>query len=303
MVGILDYISEDLKLDKTYLDNLINNSEKYYREYEIKKANGGKRRISHPSPEIKTLQYWCAENIFSLLPISDVAFAYRKGFSIKNHAEFHADSRFILHLDIKNFFESITASHIHKLIYQNKDLFEKMEFDILSSVDTINKICLKNGRVSIGSVSSPIISNVVLNDFDNAIVPYCNSHGLKYSRYADDMYVSSSKYIDSSVIEMFGAELKKRSFEINYSKTRFMSQKRRKTVTGLIITCEKKVTVGLELRRRIKSMVYKKITKDEGNSDVIMGYLSFLKDIEPLSYNRIIIKYSKYGNVLEKILS
>lgn len=41
-------------------------------------------------------------------------------------------------------------------------------------------------------------------------------------------------------------------------------------------------------------MVYNKLVNGEGNSDQILGYLAFLKDIEPNSYNNLIIKYSQY---------
>jgi len=303
MADMIHYISEDLKLDRIYLENLIAHSAHYYRTYDIKKPDGRLRHISHPSPELKTLQYWCAENIFSLFPVSNAAFAYRKGLSIKKHAEYHVKGKFILHMDIEKFFESITDNHTFELISKNSHLFIDKPFDIVEDVDTINNICLKTGRMCIGSVSSPVISNAVLYDFDNAIIEHCRTHGFKYSRYADDMYISSETYIDSSIIDFFIKELEKKGFRLNKKKTRFMSQKGKRSITGLVITNEKKVSVGLDLRQKIKSMVYNKMIKDEGDPNVIMGYLSFLKDVEPLSYNKIIIKYSKYGNVIEKILS
>ncbi len=51
-------------------------------------------------------------------------------------------------------------------------------------------------------------------------------------------------------------------------------------------------------------MVYNKIVNGNGDKDSIMGYLAFLKDVEPNTYNNLIIKYSKYCDVdvIEKIL-
>lgn len=46
-------------------------------------------------------------------------------------------------------------------------------------------------------------------------------------------------------------------------------------------------------------MVYNKLEHNDGNANVIRGYLSFLKGIEPDYFDKIIIKYSNYGNVLE----
>ena len=51
-------------------------------------------------------------------------------------------------------------------------------------------------------------------------------------------------------------------------------------------------------------MVYNKIVNGNGDKDSIMGYLAFLKVVEPNTYNNLIIKYSKYCDVdvIEKIL-
>jgi hypothetical protein len=41
-------------------------------------------------------------------------------------------------------------------------------------------------------------------------------------------------------------------------------------------------------------MIYNKLVHNQGDSNHILGYLSFLKDIEPNTYNNLIIKYSQY---------
>ena len=76
------------------------------------------------------------------------------------------------------------------------------------------------------------------------------------------------------------------------------------SVTGLIITNDSKVSIGSKRRNEIKKMVYNKIVNGNGDKDSIMGYLAFLKDVEPNTYNNLIIKYSKYCDVdvIEKIL-
>lgn len=51
------------------------------------------------------------------------------------------------------------------------------------------------------------------------------------------------------------------------------------------------------MRRKIKDMLYKMMTKQQGDPAIIQGYLAFIKDVEPQTYNKLIIKYSTYGNV------
>ena len=65
---------------------------------------------------------------------------------------------------------------------------------------------------------------------------YCNTHSLTYSRYADDIYISSEKYLSTDILQYLTDELAKQGFRISRSKTRFYSPKYRRQVTGLIIT-------------------------------------------------------------------
>lgn len=107
MSSLITRISSNLQLKDDYISSIIRRSNYYYKDYYIPKSNGGRRKISQASPELKTLQYWVKTNILSLLPISKAAFAYNRGNSIKKHATFHKESYFIFHTDIKDFFPSI----------------------------------------------------------------------------------------------------------------------------------------------------------------------------------------------------
>jgi len=137
----------------------------------------------------------------------------------------------------------------------------------------------------------------VLFNFDVAMVSYAKSQGLTYTRYADDIYLSSKKFINSGVVQIVESMLLKQGFLLNKSKTRFMSNKSQKRVTGLILTTDHHVSVGIDMRRKIKDMLYKMMTKQQGDPAIIQGYLAFIKDVEPQTYNKLIIKYSTYGNV------
>ncbi len=293
---IIEKISSDLKLDINYISRVANRSGFYYKDYTIPKRNGGVRHVSQPSAELKTLQYWLVKNIFVSLPVSKNASAYKKGDSIRKHAQQHCKSKFILHTDICSFFNSIHLSHLAPILNLNNEIFEKINVDIGDAIDSIGKICFRNDRLCIGAVSSPIISNIIMFEFDSKLSEYCKSKGYIYSRYADDIYISSDRYIDKDIIEYISAELSNYNFKINIGKTKFYSSKYRRKVTGLIITNDKNVSVGTERRNAIKKLIYNKLVNGEGDSDQILGYLSFLKDVEPNTYNNIIIKYSKYCN-------
>lgn len=292
-MDIIDCMSQELKLDKAYLDSFIKTCSYKYRRHEIHKKNGGTRIIYQPAAELKSLQYWLVEKVISMFPIADVSMAYRKGCSVKKNAQMHKNSKHILHVDIENFFDNITTYHINQLVNRNKASVSELGFEITSTISMINSICCKNNSICIGSVSSPAISNAVMYDFDTNMKAYCDENNFVYSRYADDMYVSSKQYIENSVLKKIEDELHGLNLKINRKKTRYMSLKGQKKVTGIIITRDANISIGIGLRKKIKGMIYKKLEKSSGDGMQILGYLAYLKDIEPETYNNFIIKYSK----------
>ena len=303
MSSTLDRMSQDLKLDKEYIQKILKSSDFYYKSYTIPKAAGGTRLISQPSPELKTFQYWAVYNVLARLPASVGAFAYKKGDCIKKHAECHADAGFVFHTDIKNFFPSIHSEMLMKLITEIRPELEAdgLWFDDLC--ENISKICFRKNSLCIGAVSSPKISNAVLFSFDEKMLEYCKKKKLRYSRYADDIYISSPSYIEAQLEKDVSAALCDCGFEMNKRKTWFSSKKHRRRITGLIITTDGKVSIGTEMRNKIKKMVYERIRHGSGDPEVLLGYLSFLRNIEPKAYNRLIVKYSGYcdGDVIEAI--
>jgi Reverse transcriptase (RNA-dependent DNA polymerase). len=295
-MSIIEKMSEELVVDINYIKNISYQSSVYYSRYKIKKKNGRERRIFHPSPVLKTFQYWLVNNFFSKFRISDYAFAYRKGYSIKRNAQAHLNSEHILHLDISSFFESITKNHLMGLFNNNNLLLDNLGVTD-EDINIILNICLYNNGLTIGSVSSPIISNIVMCSFDEKLRKKLPDE-IVYTRYADDMVFSSKNFINNEIISVVEMLLKEYNFSLNKEKTRFMCNKGRRAVTGIIID-DNRVSVGLKKRRKIKSMLYNKLEHGKGNSDEILGHLFYLKDIEPNYFNKIIIKYSTYGNIIE----
>ena len=302
-MNVIEKIAMELKLDQTYLSRIADRSAYYYKTYAVPKRNGQQRIISQPSAELKTLQYWVLHNILNKLPVSEAAYAYKKGDSVKRHARFHERSRFFLHADICDFFPSIRPSMLENILITHKSIFADLGLDFEDAMDDIQKICFRRQGLSIGAVSSPAISNIVMCSFDRIMLEYCQRHEYRYSRYADDIYISSKDYIDAEVLEHLQKRLLEIGFVLNLNKTRFYSPKMQRKVTGLVITDDAHVSVGTERRKYIKKIVYDKLVHGKGDAEQVLGYLAFLKDIEPNTYNNIIIKYSSYcqGDIIQEL--
>lgn len=304
MNSLVERMSSDLKLQTSYIESIIRRSNFYYKKYNIPKKNGGNREILQASPELKTLQYWVKTNILSSMPVSDRAFAYNKGNSIKHHADYHKNAYFIFHSDIKEFFPSITSKHLIETLKTNRQKIGSAGFWYDDLCDTISAICFRYDELCIGTVSSPAICNIIMYAFDEYFREYCDSRNWRYSRYADDIYISSQEYIPTSIRDELEKKLGEYGFVVNDKKTWFCSKKGRRQITGLILTESGRVSIGSKKREAIKKMVYNRIVHGQGDPNVILGHLAFLKDVEPKVYNSFLIKYAGYcdGDVIDAIM-
>ena len=286
---ILELMSKDLNLDIDFIKSIANKNN-LYKKFKIKKRNGKDRIIYHPSKELKLLQYWLVRNIFSKFPISKYSTAFSKGNSIKKNALIHRNSNYILHMDIKNFFESIKYFHIDSLL------------DKISEIDNEDRNLIKNivlyegENLVVGSVSAPIIANCLMYEIDLDIYNTCvKDRDLIYTRYADDIIISSKNYIDKNIVDDIKLLLEKRQFEINDKKTFFMNRKGRRTITGITIdNNNNNLSLGSKRYKKIKNMIYKYLLKNEGNKEILLGYLAYIKDIDENKYKKIKENYKVY---------
>lgn len=307
-MDIIEKMSKDLRISKQLIYDISQNNNLYKTYYKKKKNSRGKRKIFHPSKELKVLQYWVVKNIIYQFPVSDFSCAYERGNSIKNNALIHKNSSYILHLDIRNFFESITEEHVELLFKQISNL-SKQEIELLKNIVMFRDDKTNIKKLVIGSVSSPSISNRIMYQFDNELYETCiKDTDMKYSRYADDIYISSNKYIDIKIVSKVSEILKKYKFNINDRKTYFMSKSCKRVVTGIILdnNCNK-LSLGSKKYKEIKKMIYEFLIKSGNSKDYktylkIKGYLSLIKNIEKSKYESLKNTYIKYDkdNILFK---
>lgn len=162
---------------KIYIYSVSNSPGDFYRHYQIAKKNGGFRQISEPLPSLKEIQRWILDNILINIETSAYAKAYIKKKSIKDNARFHKKQKIVLSLDIKNFFNSISSDKIF-------DVFWKLGYKDDVAVMLTNLCCL-NGSLPQGAPTSPMLSNIVLKDFDDEIASYTLERKIRYTRYAE----------------------------------------------------------------------------------------------------------------------
>lgn len=281
-----------------------------YKEYTIAKRSGGRRKIHHPSPALKTLQRIICDDVISGVQIHESVMSYVRGRSIRDNAEAHLESNFVTRLDFSDFFPSITEKEVRKhLEYQrvigkisaSPDLIE-ISARLLCRYDADRKLrCL-----SIGAPSSPLISNSILYELDTKASAIARALDCIYTRYADDIYISGRVRVNQRLAVQRFLDLAGQVtpfLRINSRKTQHLSRRRRVTVTGLILTPERKVSIGRVLKRSLKTQVFMFSENKLPVPDVpsLRGMLAYANGVEPSFISSLRAKFG--SGVIDRILS
>jgi RNA-directed DNA polymerase len=98
-----------------------------YKTFEIKKKGGGKRRIDSPVPMLKALQRRLADVLYECLRELEepekrknkLSHAFRKDYSVITNAKAHKARRYVLNIDLQNFFPSLNFGRVRGFFLKN----------------------------------------------------------------------------------------------------------------------------------------------------------------------------------------
>lgn len=276
--------------------------ENCYSSFVIKKKNGDDRTINAPNKSLKFVQrklarlfverqkqFFLEKNIKN-----NISHAFLKGKGIKTNAVPHRNKKYVLNLDLENFFGMINFGRV-------QGFFKKNAYFKLPEIATIiaQLTCYK-GSLPQGAPTSPIISNLICQILDQRILALCKKFRLTYTRYADDLTFSTNDNNFKKKYKEFLEELESiinhSGFKVNSKKTHFQEYNGRQLVTGLSVN--KKINVKKEFYKKTRSMahtLYKTgkftINGAEGTINQLEGRFSFINDLV------------KYNNRLEELNS
>lgn len=296
-MSLIEKMLRELPFSADELRILIPTAQHRYKVYQIPKRQPNQyRTIAQPTPEIKLIQRWLISNVLATLPVHSAAKAYRIGKSIADHAAIHAKNRFLLKMDFRNFFPSISADDIQRYL---QEVGRKSPEDarIISLLvcwkdKSKNKLCL-----SIGASSSPHLSNALLYAFDKRIVQLCRANKIAYSRYADDLAFSTSrKEVLSDIsrqVQVVCDELEYPRLEINNAKTVSTSRAFKRTLVGLVLASDGAVSLGRDKKRRLRSELYRFSQGRLEATDIprLRGELAFAWSVERKFINTLLRQF------------
>lgn len=213
-----------------------------YRTFEIPKKRGGTRSISAPPARLKNLQARLAELLYDVSRPRGCVHGFARGRSIVTNAEKHCGKRYVLNLDLKDFFPTIHLGRV-------AGVFRNPPFKLPAPVATVigQIACKSTGQLPQGAPTSPVISNLVCGPLDTALQRLAQANGCFYSRYVDDLSFSTNRnpfpddlgrvHADGTLTP--GAPLAEtisnQGFEINSEKVWLRSRSEHQEVTGLTV--------------------------------------------------------------------
>lgn len=224
------YISDVLPItEKQYdlIENISNCSSKYFEKIKIKKGKKTRDIVKYRDDDngnlARDLHRYILNCFEKRYNSSEYSYAYQKRKSIKLCVEKHIEGTGFIKYDIKSFFNSITCNQAVDCIVKEFNIHSRYQ----DQLNVIMSSCFFEGELPLGFVSSPIISDICLKEFDNRFVERFYQCGIVYTRYADDILISSANGITNDLQEEIHkwivSELAKVGFQINERKMQYFN--------------------------------------------------------------------------------
>jgi RNA-directed DNA polymerase len=265
-------------------------------------------------------------NILCQMAPHPANFAYYRDGGVLEAARRHAGCTWLVKMDIKDFFESITESQVCRV-------FRSLGYGALLSFE-LARICTRfddtayvrkprdrsaayryrrEGRLPQGAPTSPALANLVVRNLDVHLEAAAATLGWAYTRYADDLAFSiraaSTRDEARKVIAFVKAALPTFGLDPNNAKRVIAPPGARRIVLGLLVDCpQPRLTrnfrdnlethlhaltargIGLEKHRAFRGFA-----STIGMRRHIFGLLAFAHYIEPVFAKRC---YDRFNSIV-----
>lgn len=246
---------------------------------------------------------------------------------IFSNASVHTNKKLVLNIDIKDFFSSIKFNRLVGFFIQNKyfELNEEIALTI-ARIATFRENDEEVGYLPQGSPCSPVISNLFTAMLDSRLVKLCKKNKCVYTRYADDITISTNLKefpkeiltIDEDLIilnERLIRQFETFGFNINNKKTRLANRKQRQVVTGLVVN--KKVNINriyykatramvdsfCKTNTFVKSKYHVFHESQKENSQSLNGILSYIYNIKKVEPYKLLSPHDDYLDNHNKLIN
>ncbi|WP_292686939.1 reverse transcriptase family protein [Novosphingobium sp.] len=225
--------------------------ERMYAQFSIAKGGGKVRHITAPDKRLKILQSKLAPLLDQLYRVRNPVHGFVPARSVKTNAAAHGRRRFVVNLDLKDFFPTITENRITGLL-RSLGVNDRV-------AEIIARLCCFNSHLPQGAPSSPVLSNMICFRLDSELLRAAKAARSIYTRYADDITFSSyqppsplfegalppvGRFSPDTLAPSLRETFKSNGFAVNPDKAHYADRNSRRVVTGV------KINAGLNVDRR-----------------------------------------------------
>jgi len=242
-----------------YLREIVAREFDPYRVFNIRKRSGGYRQIAVPEQPLMRVQKWIHQHILLAANVSQVSTAYSLGTGPVKNAEQHSGCRWLVKVDVKSFFESVSERQVYRV-------FRSIGYPALLSFE-FTRLCTRFpwgkskrkqrrwranakyysiipykttvvGHLPQGAATSPMLANLACAGLDTRLMAMANTYNGAITRYADDIVFSAQQFDRArakNLIKEITAELGMLGFRRNETKTHIVPPGARRVVTGLLV--------------------------------------------------------------------
>lgn len=213
-----------------------------YQHFSIAKSPTKVRMISAPNERLKFLQRKIADKLVELYRPRNPVHGFVLERSVKTNALAHLNRRFVVNIDLKDFFPTITQNRVEGML---------SSLGIDSRVaEIITRICCNNGHLPQGAPSSPMMSNMICFRLDKDLMVIAKDARCIYTRYADDITFScyqpptalfeaalpsTGRFVSELLVSKLREVFLRNGFSIHPDKLHYADRHSRRVVTGIKI--------------------------------------------------------------------
>lgn len=243
--------------NQTYSDLFSVERQTLYHTFFIPKRSGGTRQIDQPLPELMnalyTLRGLLETHFHADMLYHTAAHAYIRRRSCVTLVKKHQQnaSKWFAHYDFHNFFGSVTPEFLMKVlstIYPFSAVCESPRGK--AALEQALSLCFLNGGLPQGTPISPMLTNILMIPFDHKFNNHLEAFGDQnyvYTRYADDILISSRKPFDyKKVCAEIAATLAAADspIKLNEKKTTYGNSAGSNWMFGMMLNANNEITVG-----------------------------------------------------------
>ena len=183
-IRYVKHLASTLGVSTAVLSRLEENASQYYRTFN-REVKGKNRALVEATGLLKIVQRRILDNLLVRLPPSASSFGQTKGKTIKDNARVHAYSKYIVKLDVKDFYPSIHSTRVYRFFTEKQECSPDVAH-ILTALTTFNF------ALPLGTSTSPMLADLIVRPVDFRISKIASEVGLKYTRYVDDLTLSGN---------------------------------------------------------------------------------------------------------------